>query len=126
MKVNEYKLINVIILILIPVLIGCYFMFKNELSNLIVNVEAESYIYEKNKNKFELATFLSKLDKYENINIDNITFYDDWGELKIEYEGDLNDIRELLNSLKSMKEIKDIVELSIENSRCELLVMFNR
>lgn len=126
MRIKKYRLINIFMVTFIPIIIGTYFILKGELNELIINSEVKPYKEDGQNEDFELALFLSKLEKYDNISVDNITFYDDWGELKIGCEGDLNNIKQLLNSLKGMEEIKEVADLSIKNNWCEFLVIFNK
>lgn len=123
---RKYKILNRIILIIIPMLIGCYFILKSELNNLIVSDQIKEYEDSVVRDTFELSSFLGKLEDHENIDIGNITFYDSKCELKIGCEGNLNSIKELLKSLVEMDEVEDISELSIENNWCEILVVCNK
>ncbi len=127
MKSNTYKVMSGIIVILIPILL--LVCFKQELDlNELKNNSSNHKVTEisKPKEKYELSTFLSELNEYENIEMNNIILSDTFGEVNIQCEGDLKKIEEILNYLRKMKEITDISDLYIDENMCRFHLVFNR
>lgn len=127
MRSNTFKFMSGVIVILIPILLLICLKQELELREL-KNNSANHKITEElqPEEKFELSAFLSELEEYENIEMNNIILNKTCGEVNIQCEGDLKKFDDMLKSLKNMKEITDISEVYIDKSMFRFHLVFNR
>lgn len=130
MNFHRYKLLRVLLMFIIVIMFSLPFMLKFNLYKLTKTQSTESNFNGNNENREEIESvslynLIEVLQERDLFNIEEINIQNEFKEVTLSCDKDIDIIKKNLKDLKNMSLVKDIIKIDYNNKLWIITIIFN-